>query len=366
MRRLASVPGILAVTLTIVLASSGCAKATPPALTVNGWELSRATFLDQLDELATNDALVKLIRLTPYVGTDKSSYTTQYTTWVLNLHVQNRLFVGEVDRRGLQVDTAAAEQQIVSQIASSPSAQGGADAMQQAQALLDGAGWMKDALVTNFAYSAALQADLAKDQVTDDALHQAYDQYKAQLAQACVSHIMISVGSVDPQTGQRAPGTDAEYAAALAKANSLKAQLDAGADFATLAQKSSEDQGSAAKGGDLGCAPKGAYVAEFDDVVWSIDVGTVSAPVKTQYGYHLIKVTKRSTPSFDEARPQLEKALAAQAGQMVQSWLADEAGKADVAVDARFGDWDAGKGAVVPPPGADSPSTTATESTEVP
>ncbi len=80
--------------------------------------------------------------------------------------------------------------------------------------------------------------------------------------------------------------------AALKQAQDIKKQLDGGADFAELAKKYSADS-SAAQGGDLGYFKKGDNVAEFDNAAFALQVGQVSDPVKTQYGYHIIKVTDK-------------------------------------------------------------------------
>lgn len=78
-----------------------------------------------------------------------------------------------------------------------------------------------------------------------------------------------------------------------AKCNELKAQIEAGADFADVAKANSSCP-SGAKGGDLGQFGPGMMVPEFDKVVFSAPVNTVQGPVKTQFGYHLLEVTSRS------------------------------------------------------------------------
>jgi peptidyl-prolyl cis-trans isomerase C len=73
----------------------------------------------------------------------------------------------------------------------------------------------------------------------------------------------------------------------------LKAQIEAGADFADVAKEHSNCP-SKAQGGDLGSFGPGQMVPEFDKVVFSADLHTVQGPVKTQFGYHLLEVTARS------------------------------------------------------------------------
>ncbi len=76
------------------------------------------------------------------------------------------------------------------------------------------------------------------------------------------------------------------------KCNDLKTKIEAGADFAKVAQKHSKCP-SGKQGGALGEFSPGQMVKEFDEVVFSGEVGKVLGPVKTQFGYHLIEVTSR-------------------------------------------------------------------------
>lgn len=100
-----------------------------------------------------------------------------------------------------------------------------------------------------------------------------------------------------------------------ATANQVKARLDAGEDFATVAKEVSQDPGSKDKGGDLGEVPTSGsgFVPEFEQAMNQLAVGQVSAPVKSSFGYHIIQVTAinpAGTQSFDEAKEQLKQGLA--------------------------------------------------------
>lgn len=164
----------------------------------------------------------------------------------------------------------------------------------------------------------AIQADsflantLAK-KISDDThfteldLRGYYDAHKNEFEEAKGSHILIRFkGSAVPLKPNEKDLTEAE---ALAKAQDIRKQLLAGADFATLAKAESDDTGSAAKGGDLGTFKKGQMVPAFDQAAFTLPVGEISEPVKTQFGYHIIKITSRPEKSFDEAKPQIEKEL---------------------------------------------------------
>jgi len=99
-----------------------------------------------------------------------------------------------------------------------------------------------------------------------------------------------------------------DTAAALATIDSIKMMLNSGTDFAELASKYSKDPGSKDKGGDLGFFERRQMVKEFDEAAFNLKVGEVSDVIKTNYGYHIIKLTEKATlPSLDEERENLKK-----------------------------------------------------------
>src|SRR5438874_11531295 len=114
-------------------------------------------------------------------------------------------------------------------------------------------------------------------------------------------------------------------AAVKAKAEELLKQARAGADFAELAKKNSEDEASAKNGGDLDYFGKGRMVPEFDAAVFTMQPGQISDLVKTQYGYHIIKLVDKkaaTTRPFAEVRQQLADQLAYQRAQAQAADLA--------------------------------------------
>jgi peptidyl-prolyl cis-trans isomerase D len=98
-----------------------------------------------------------------------------------------------------------------------------------------------------------------------------------------------------------------------AKAEQVLKELKAGGDFAALAKKYSEDEASAKQGGDLDFFAKGKMMPEFDAAAFTLQPGVLSDLVKTQYGFHIIKVTDKkeaSTRTLDTVRPQIVDQLA--------------------------------------------------------
>jgi len=114
-------------------------------------------------------------------------------------------------------------------------------------------------------------------------------------------------------------------AAVKAKAEDVLKQARAGADFAELAKKYSEDDASQKNGGDLDYFGRGRMVPEFDQAAFTLDVGKISDLIKTQYGYHIIKVTdKRAaiTRPLADVRQQIQDQLSYERAQAQASDLA--------------------------------------------
>jgi peptidyl-prolyl cis-trans isomerase D len=147
--------------------------------------------------------------------------------------------------------------------------------------------------------------DLAKDiQVGDEELQKLYEEQKAGYGtpeRRKISHILIPLDGTDEAADRRAQD----------KANAVRERLVQGEDFAKLAQELSSDTVSGKKGGDLGYLESGAQEETFTKAAEALKAGEVSAPVKTSFGYHLIKLTEwvpaRIRP-FDEVREELRQA----------------------------------------------------------
>ncbi|MFT9486597.1 MAG: peptidylprolyl isomerase [Tepidibacillus sp.] len=112
------------------------------------------------------------------------------------------------------------------------------------------------------------------------------------------------------------------------KAKEVKAELEKGGDFAELAKKYSTDTGTKDQGGELGYFGKGEMVAEFDQVAFSLEVGKISDPVKTDYGYHIIEVEekKEAKPAnYEESKNEIKDILSDQKMQdLYPTWLEDQ------------------------------------------
>ncbi|HEX6640444.1 MAG TPA: peptidylprolyl isomerase [Thermoanaerobaculia bacterium] len=152
------------------------------------------------------------------------------------------------------------------------------------------------------------QAQLAKIEkgitVSDDDLKKKYEANKDQYEQVKARHILIAFkGSPAAQEG-KAELTEEQ---AKAKAEDLRKQIAGGASFDELAKKESDDVGSGARGGDLGAFGRGQMVPEFEKAAFEAKAGDLTQVVRTQFGYHIIKVDEHSSTPFEQVKPTLEK-----------------------------------------------------------
>ncbi len=159
---------------------------------------------------------------------------------------------------------------------------------------------------------------------TDAMVNGYYEQHKSEYEESRVRHILVRF------KGSRVPlkkdAKDLTPEEALAKAQDLRKQLLAGTDFATLAKAESDDTQSAAEGGDMGFAPLDRYVPEFAKAARDLPVGQVSEPVKTAFGYHLIKVEERRAKPVESVRGKIEETLKTQMAQKKVEEIRDGAG----------------------------------------
>jgi peptidyl-prolyl cis-trans isomerase D len=121
--------------------------------------------------------------------------------------------------------------------------------------------------------------------------------------QVQASHILIKVPA--------GAGPEAEEQARK-KAEEIRRKLEAGEEFAKLAARFSDDEATAAQGGELGYFTRGKMVPAFERAAFSLGKGDLSQPVKTGYGYHIIKVTDikpQQKKPLEEVRPQIEASL---------------------------------------------------------
>jgi hypothetical protein len=307
----------LAGVVAIALVSASCSSVRPPALSVNGNDISRESVDRELGAIAENPDLKEQIASTD--GTIKSSGGSIWLTHMVTQDVVDR----EVQRRGIEVsgaDRRAGEAQAANFFGP--------------QAFAAFPRWFRDQTVDEFSRQQALfrvTGTPATDADVRAAYTAAIDQLRAQCPSGrFVSHILVP---------------NQQLAAGLA------AQIRAGTSFEQLAGQQSTDPGSARNGGALGCIDGLQLVPAFQQAATTLPMNQVSTPVQTEFGWHIILV--RDTIPFELLENGLQQRLEQQSPAARRN-LDARVARADVDVDPRYGRWvvrDA-RGAVEPPRGA--------------
>ncbi len=311
---------------------SACKAAEPYAAKVNGITLTKSALDDELEAIRDNKSYLKALKQSGVVvaGTGSGTFDSNFVARVLTRRIYLELIHQEVVKRNLKVsakDLSVAKQQLASSIGD-------------------------DKTLRKFPkkYLAEIQRTTAEVFVlqtaladaSDAALRKYYKDHIDQFESVCAAHILV-------ETKATADSIEKQ----------LKAAKDAAATFAEIAKAQSKDPGSGANGGDLGCASPSGYVEEFKDAVRTQAVGVIGDPVKTQYGYHIIRVDKREpVKPFSEVKEQVRQAVTDDAQGPFNEFLGDASANAKVEINPRYGSYDktGDSPQVVPPkaPGGDN------------
>lgn len=328
-----------------VLVASGCSDSMENAATVTlpaseGREqvvvtLSHDDLNDDLRALRDNDGFMELVRSqSDGVSDSDGSIERQIETQWLSTLIEAVVIDAEADELGIELTDADrdAVREGVQQLF------GGAEIFAEFPA------WFREEAIDRSARWRAVQSQLAGpvEEPTEAEARAFYEENFGGTG-GCdsglsVAHILV--------------GTQEE-------AQAIAGELTAGGDFAALASQRSTDTMSAANGGDLGCYQPGSFVAAFEQAVQAATVGVPSAPVQSEYGWHIVLVTEYQPPSFEELEAQILQYLRDQASQQPDRQVLEELSRrlaeAEVTVAPRYGRWVNDEvGARVEPPAAPS------------
>lgn len=251
---------------------------------------------------------------------------------ILNQLLRQEVVTQEAAKRGFKVTSAEIDEQLKQLKTNFPSEK-------EFQAALKKEGFtlpeLKEFLRDREVVRQVAEKVTAGSAPKDEDLRAFYDENKARFDQeAKASHILICTG-FDPSAQGCTPTADDEKLAA-----DISKKAKAGEDFAALAKQHSVDPGAKENGGDLGYFQRGRMAPEFEQAAFALNPGEVSAPVKTSFGLHVIKLLAKGK-TFEDAKEEIQKTLSEQFQQRAfQQWLEDALRRARVKVNPKFGRFD--------------------------
>ena len=302
-----------------LLVGSACGgTATTSAATVAGETITLSEIENALERFEKTAQFEQLS-----AGSSRSGARRQFEQGYLSQIIRREVLQTEARQLGIEVTQDEVDAALEQIKADFPSEEEFAKAVDQ-QGLT--ANQLND-LVRDQVLEDKVRAEVIKGVTpSDEELQSYYDDNSAEFAETQVSHILVK-----------------EQGLADRLSSELQAAKGAGleAGFSSDAKKFSEDPGSAAKGGDLGYFKPGDFVPEFEQAADDLEVGEVSDPVRSQFGYHVIWVRDRRVAPFTTVREQISQQLAGdRAEQEYQDFIVAAYEDADVEVNPRFGELD--------------------------
>lgn len=310
-----------ALALTFAATACGSSSVSGDAFSTNGHARSRSSFEEDLKAYRDNtDFVTALSQQVTVKGTTEGSVNADFVRQTIGFEIDFELIHEELAAQKVTVTSTA-------------SSEGTRIATQRVggQAVWDKfPQGFRDRQIAAWSEVVQLRLVYAGVKTLDDATLQAeFAADATPYTRKCLSHILV---------------------ATLDEATQIEGQLKSGEDFATIAKAKSIDTGSGANGGELrnsadgSCQTKdeidGSYIQEFATAADAAEVGVPTDPVQSQYGFHIILVTKTEQMSFDDSKDSVKSTLLSKGNEKFAAWQKDALGKAKVAVDPRYGEWD--------------------------
>ena len=304
--------------IAVIFAGCGSEAVRPAAATVNGHRISVATIEDALDRFASSKEFKNAA-----AGQDPEAFKRQYQQTVLSRLIRREVLEAVAAEEGVEVtdqEVSDRMEQVISDVGGEKTFE--TELANRNLTKEEVEGFVRDSLLEQ-----ALRDKVTKDtEPTDTELETYYQDNLDRFTEIHTEHILVN-----------------SNAKAVDISRQLKAAPEDQVDslFAKLARKYSTDTGSAQRGGDLGFVPESQFVPEYTQSVSQLDIGEISNPIRTQFGYHVVRLLGQRHTPLKKIRSQLLGELGGKRQEDAwQEFLANAYEEADVTVNSRYGELD--------------------------
>ena len=319
------------VTLLALVAPACSAFGEAPAATVDGAEITVESIDEEIETIRSNDAYRQALEQSYGAPTDGSAgegtFDAAFVAQVLSLRVWYQMIERDLTESGVEItdDSLTQARQAVEEQFASLDPDPGDDENPVLESFPRS---YLDRLVRQRALVELVDAQITEEIGDDEEAF--YEENTDEFAEICLSHALVGV-----QSGR----TPAE---AESEAQDLYERIQDGEDFEDIATNDSDDATAAADAGSLGCGSRLTLQFDpvFEEAAFSLERGKVSEPVQTQFGSHLILVTKRTIPDFDEVEDQVSTVMQSARDTRINRYLVDVICGTDVDVNPRYGRWE--------------------------
>jgi parvulin-like peptidyl-prolyl isomerase len=326
--------------LPAALALAACGNLLEPAAAVvRGEKIPVSRVEAALDRFSAGDQFQRLAE-----QNDAQAIRRQFEQGFLSQLVRRAVLEPQAEEFGLSVMEADVRERLDQIQADFPSQSAFEEAVREQGLTLD----QLDEIIYDQILIDRLRTEVTEDLgPSEDRLRTYYEENIADYRESEAQHILV-----------------AERGLAQRISSMLREAPEARLDelFRRLAATHSQDQSNAQNAGKLGFFGPGEFVPEFEEAADALEVGEISNPVRTQFGFHVIRVTDRRARPFEEARDEIEQQLAGTIrDEAWQEYLADLYAEAEVKINPRYGEFDVASQLIVDAsadsaPGAATPS----------
>lgn len=253
---------------------------------------------------------------------DADAITREFEQSYLSQLIRREILTPEAAERGVEVSDEDVQEQLDAIQSEFVSPSAFEEALREQGLTL---GQLRQ-LIADRALEEALRAEITADLApTDEEIAEFYEENREQFQETEAQHILVR---------------DKKRAADISRRLQAAPKNDVAALFKTLAQRFSTDKSNKASGGELGFFSQGQFVPEFEQGADALDIGEVSDPVKSEFGFHVIRVTDRRVRSINQVREDIVTQLSGAEEEAAWERFVENAYReADVEVNPRYGEF---------------------------